>query len=544
LTVKGQILRSASAIALVTVISRICGYLRDQRVALLLGTSPAADSFVLAFRIPNLIRRMTGEGSLGASFIPVFTGYLRNKPRKEAWDFAQKAFWDLAVLLAVFAFLGVVFSRQVIYLYTLVGSDRSRWELAVFLNRIIFPAVFFIGLAALAAAILNSFRVFALPASTSIFLNLTFILFSLGIVYRPIMRMSPETFRTPAVALAIGFLLGAIIQLAIHIPALRHQGMHFPISLSVADPGVRKVSRLMGPAFFGMSVYQINQYVDTVFSASSRMPSGSVTSLYVADRVMQLVLGTYAIAVSTALLPTMSQQAAEGKFDEMKHTFAFSLRVVSFVAIPAAVGLILLRHPIIQILFQHGAFVSESTALTARALFYYSLGLPAFAAIKLITPMYYSTHDTMTPARIGACSLALNIVLNLIFLFLFFQYFSNGSPALASSIAAYFNFIALFLIFRRRYGMLGSRGLITSIGKMAVCAVAMAAACSAALKYFSFAMIHQLLYQAGMLAAMILGATAIYFGLAWLLRCEELSEFLLLLRRADRTGLPASGADA
>ena len=544
MTVKGQILRSASAIALVTVISRICGYLRDQRAALLLGTSPAADSFVLAFRIPNLIRRMTSEGSLGASFIPVFTGYLRDRPRRDAWAFAQKVFWDLAILLAIFALLGAIFSRQVIYIYTMLGVDHSRWELAVVLNRIIFPAVFFIGMAAVAAAILNSFRVFALPASTSIFLNLIFILFSLSVIYRPILRLTPEAFRTPAVALAMGFLLGAIVQLAMLIPSLRRRGMRFPVTLSVSDPGVQKVARLMGPAFFGMSVYQINQYVDTIFSASSRMPTGSVTSLYVADRIMQLVLGTYAISVSTALLPTMSHQAAEGKFDEMKHTFGFSLRIVSFVAIPAAVGLILLRHPIVQVLFQHGAFVSESTALTARALFYYSLGLPAFAAIKLITPMYYSTHDTMTPARIGAYSLVLNVALNLIFLFLFFRYFSNGSPALASSVAAYFNFVALFMVFRKRYGALGARGLLASIGKMSLCAAAMAAACVGALKFSNFATAHHLVYQAALLAAMILGSVGIYFGLAWLLRCEELSEFLLLLRSAEPTGLPAAGVDA
>ena len=544
MTVKGQILRSASAIALVTVISRICGYLRDQRVALLLGTSPAADSFVLAFSIPNLIRRMTGEGSLAASFIPVFSSYLRNKSGREAWAFARKVFWDLVVLLALLTLLGVIFSRQVIYIYTIFGADRSRWEMAVFLNRIIFPAVFFIGLGALASAILNCFRVFALPAATPIFLNLAFILFSLGVIYRPIMRVMPEPYRSPAVSLAIGFLIGAVVQLAILVPALANRGMSFQFSLSATDPGIQKVARMMGPAFFGMSVYQINQYVDRIFSASSLMPTGSVTSLYLADRVMQLVLGTYAIAVSTALLPAMSHQVAEGKFEEMKQTFGFSLRIVSFVAIPAAVGLILLRHPIIQVLFQHGAFVPESTALTARALFYYSLGLPAFAAIKLITPMYYSTQDTMTPARIGAYSLILNIALNTIFLFLMFRYFSNGSPALASSIAAYFNFVALFVIFRRRYGRLGARGLIASIAKMALCATAMAAACLVAARFSEFGGAHHLPYQIGLLAAMIFGSTGIYFGLAWLLRCEELSEFLLLLRQVDRTQVSASGAGA
>jgi putative peptidoglycan lipid II flippase len=198
-------------------------------------------------------------------------------------------------------------------------------------------------------------------------------------------------------------------------------------------------------------------------------------SLYVADRVMQLVLGSYAIAMSTAILPTMSHQLAAGKLDEMKHTFGFALRIVSFITIPAAVGLVLLRSPIILVLFQHGRFVAESTALTANALLYYSLGLPAFAAIKLITPMYYSAQDTATPARVGAYALGVNVVLNAAFLLFAFRYLSNGSPALASSLAAYFDFALLFFFFRKRYGSLGFRGVAASLGKMGLCAVAMAA---------------------------------------------------------------------
>ena len=178
MTIKGQILRSASVITLVTLISRICGYLRDQRVALLLGTSPAADSFVLAFRVPALIRRMTAEGSLAASFIPIFTGYLRNQTREDAWDFAQKIFWDMAVVLGVLVVLGVVFSRQIIGVFTIFSGNPGHWDLAVALNRVIFPSIFFLGLAAVASAILNSFHVFAIPAATSIFFNLSFIAFS------------------------------------------------------------------------------------------------------------------------------------------------------------------------------------------------------------------------------------------------------------------------------------------------------------------------------------------------------------------------------
>jgi putative peptidoglycan lipid II flippase len=369
------------------------------------------------------------------------------------------------------------------------------------------------------------------------------IVFSFGVLYRPILRWAPPAYQTPAVALGLGILVGGAVQLAIQIPALVRLGMPMGISLSLSDPGVRKVGGMLGPSLFGMSVYQINILVDTIFATSPRMPAGSVTSLYIADRVMQLVLGSYAIAMSTALLPTMSLQAASGQFAEMKQTFGFSLRIVSFIAIPAAVGLVLLRQPIIQVLFQHGRFGSESTALTARALFFYSLGLPAFAAIKLITPMYYSTHNTMTPARVGAWALAMNIALNSVFLLFFFTQLSNGSPALASAITAYFNFGLLFILFRKQYGRLGTRQLVPSLGKMTACAVAMAAVAYEGLQLWRTAAIQHLLAQAGALALVILISVAAYMALAWLLKCEELPELLLLFRRADRAAVPALGTE-
>jgi len=396
LTVKGQLLKSASVIALITVISRICGYLRDQRVALLLGTSPAADSLVLVFGIPNLIRRLTGEGALGAAFIPVFTGYLKDKPRSEAWALTQRVFWDMAVVLGGIAALGVVFSRQLVHLYTLASHNPAQWDLAVYLNRIVIPAMFFLALAGIASAVLHTFQKFALPAALPIIFNLVMILFSFGVVYRPIMRLAPEKFQTPAVAIACAFLLGGIIQFAMQLPSMGRLGMKFRPELSIADPGVRKVGALMGPAVFGVGIYQINFFVDKIFSTSSRMPTGSVMSLYVAERVMQLALGVFAVAMSTAILPTMSQQAAAKDFGEMKRTFGYSLRIVSFIAIPAAVGLILLRQPIVQVLFQHGKFVAESTALTARALFYYSLGLPAFALLWIVRTAPVFTSVALT----------------------------------------------------------------------------------------------------------------------------------------------------
>ena len=533
MTEKGKILKSASVIALATVISRICGYLRDQRVALLLGTSPAADSFILAFRIPNMIRRMTGEGALGASFIPVFTGYLRGRLRTETWQFAQRVFWDVAVILTVIAALGCVFSRQIVGSLTVLGVGHVRWDLAIYLNRIIFPCVFFLGLAALAGAILNSFHRFGLPASTSILFNVVFIAFSFGVVYRPIMKWAPPAYRTPAVALAVGIVLGAALQLVMQLPALAKLGMRFRPDVNFADAGVKKVGKLMVPVFFGMGVFQVNFFVDTIFAASSRMPEGSISSLYIADRLMELVLGSYAIALSTALLPTMSHQVAEGKHDEMKQTFGFALRVVSFITIPAAIGLILLRVPITQVLFEHGEFMARSTSLTAHALLFYSLGLPAFAAIKLITPMYYSTQDTLTPTRVGVYSLVLHVALNFVLLFGFGRYLWNASPALASSLAAYFNFAALFIVFRGRYGRLGGSAIFNSLGKMALCAVAMSAVCFAAVRYSHLASLQHFLAKAAWLTGIIAVSVGIYFGLAWVLRCEELPELFLLLRRAE-----------
>jgi putative peptidoglycan lipid II flippase len=476
---------------------------------------------------------MASEGSFGAAFIPVFSGYLRTEPRPQAWQFAQKVFWDMAVVLGGMATLGVIFSRQVISIFTVFGGSPEQWGLAIYLNRIICPAVFFMGLAAVASAILNSFHEFALPAASPVLYNLVFILFSLSFVYRPVLRWFPPAYRTPAVALAVGILVAGLAQLLLQVPRLGRLGMTFRPSISISDPGVRKVGMLMAPSAFGMGVYQINLFIDTIFATSSRMPSGSVTSLYVADRVMQLVLGSYAIALSTVLLPTMSHQAASGKLDEMKHTFGFSLRIVSFITIPAAVGLVLLRRPIIQVLFQHGKFAASSTALTAHALFFYSLGLPAYAAIRLITAMYYSNKDTMTPARVGAYALGMNILLNACFLLFLFRYLANGSPALASSLTAYFNFFLLFAIFRKRYGALGARGVAVSIAKMAICAVAMAGAVYGALLFVDFQTIPHILSQAALLASLIAGSTAIYFGLAWILRCEELAEFFLLLRRSE-----------
>jgi putative peptidoglycan lipid II flippase len=514
-THKRQILKSASIISIITVVSRILGYVRDQRLTLLLGTTGLADAFVLAYRIPNVFRRLIGEGSMTAAFIPVFTDHMRNRSREETWEFANRLFWTFCVILSGLTVLGVIFSPLFVRFFSMFGKNQVQFE-AIYLNRLMFPYILFIGMAAMAMAILNCFHIFGPPAATPILLNISFIVFSVTAVWKH--------FSSPAAALAVGVLVGGIFQFFWQVPQLVKRGMNFKFMVSFSDPGVRRVARLMIPGFLGMGIAQINLLVDTIFANAKIMPEGSLVSLYVADRVTELVLGGYAIAVATAILPMMSHQAAAGDHEGMKKTFLFALRIVSFITIPAAVGLVILREPIVQVLFQHGRFVAESTRLTARALLYYSLGLPAFAAVKLIVPAFYSTQDTRTPVRVAVLAMLANVLLNVIFLFYFFAKLKNGGPALASALAGYFNVFVLFVVFRLRFGRLGTRDVAASLGKIVACAGVMGVVCWGTLKYSRFDSIEHFGPRLLVFIGLIASATLTYLGLAWAFRCDEISE--------------------
>jgi len=535
LTEKKQILKSASIITLVTMVSRTLGYVRDQRITFLLGTSLAANSFVLAYRIPNLFRRLVGEGSMTSSFIPVFTKYMREKTREEVWEFANRLFWTLAFLVAIITVMGMVFSPAVIHTFTFSSGNSVSYEQAITLNRIIFPYLFFVALAALAMGILNCFNMFGLPAATSVFLNFSIILFSIGAVWR--------YFKDPAVSLAVGVLVGGALQFLIQVPALVRKGMKFKFGLSFVHPGIRDVARLMLPRFFGIGIGQINFFVDTYFATAARMPQGSLAALYVADRVMELVLGGYAIAVATAILPMMSHQAAAKDFEGLKKTLTFAVRIVAFITVPAAIGLVILREPIIRVLFQHGQFVAESTRLTARALLYYALGLPALASVKLIVPAFYSANDTKTPVIVASISLVMNIILNIVFLDFFFKRVQNGGPALATAIACYFDFFALFIVFRLRYGALGTIQIFRSFGKIALCSGIMGVACWFGARYTEFTIHSAFFVQLLVFGAMISSATILYLAMAWIFKCHEMEEvYGIALRNRPAAGEGFSGS--
>jgi putative peptidoglycan lipid II flippase len=514
---KKQILKSASIISLVTIASRILGYVRDQRITLLLGTTLSADSFVLAYRIPNLFRRLVGDGTFSATFIPVFTTYMRERSSQELWFFANRFFWTVALVLAVVVIAGVIFSPHVIHTFTSPEDKVAGWDDAITLNRIIFPYLFFLGLAAIGIGILNSFHNFALPSATSVLLNVVIIVFSTSIVLR--------YFATPATSLAVGVLVGGAIQFLMLVPQLVRRGMRFDFGISFTHPAIRDVARVLFPRFFGLGISQINFFVDTYFANSVRMPRGSLTALYVADRVMELMLGGYAIAVATAILPIMSHQAAANNYEGLKKTLTFAVRIVAYITVPAAIGLMTLREPIIRMLFQHGQFVAESTRLTARPLLYYAIGLPALACVKLIVPAFYSAKDTKTPVIVALISFFLNLFLNILFLqYLFYKRFQNGGPALATAIATLFDFCILFAVFRLRYGPLGSFAILRSLGKILLCSVIMGAGCLVANHYVSYTLNYAFFAQLMIFIAIITTATLVYIGLTWVFKCPEIEE--------------------
>jgi putative peptidoglycan lipid II flippase len=327
----------------------------------------------------------------------------------------------------------------------------------------------------------------------------------------------------------VGVVLGGVLQLAVQVPPLLRSGWPIHLKLDFSHPGVQRVTKLLVPVIFGVGVVQVNMLVDSQFA--SYLKEGSVTSLYIASRVMELALGSYAVAVSTVILPLLSRQAAARRMDEMKGTLNFATRVVLFITFPATAGLMLLRHQIIEVLFQHGDFDAASTALTAWALLFFAPGLSAIAMVKVIVPAFYALQDTRTPVQVAFIAMFLNIGLN----FLFIRPLENGGPALATTAAALFNSLALLIIFRRRHGSFGIRNIVHSAAKFVIA--------SAALAVVSYVVIGWPGLYAGPMAqkVAVLGLTiamgiGTYFGTAYLLRSRELGE-LREVRRSEQPGV-------
>ncbi|MFQ5597298.1 MAG: murein biosynthesis integral membrane protein MurJ [Nitrospiria bacterium] len=436
--VEKGIAASAGIVGLGTLVSRVLGFIRDMLLAGIFGASFTADAFYVAFRIPNLLRELFAEGSMSAAFVPVFTEYLTNKGKDEARQLARATFTAILCIVSAVVTLGMAFSPHIVSIIA-PGflNDLEKFQLTATLTRVMFPFLLFISLSALAMGMLNSTRHFATPAFSSAVYNIVNISMIAGLA--PFLQ-------TPVLAASLGVVLGGLAQFLMQVPALKKEGLAFSPKKPTwpVHPGVVKMGRLILPTILGLSVTQVNLLINTFLA--SFLPLGSVSYLYFGMRLIHFPLGIFAVALSTALLPTLSLQAAKGDFTALGRSFSFSLRMVFFITFPALFGLILFRVPIVHLLFEHGQFDRTATLGTADAVLFYALGLWAFAGIRVVVPVFYALQDTKTPVKIALIAMILNIVLNIVLMFPL----QHRGLALATSLSATFNFLSLLWILRKR----------------------------------------------------------------------------------------------
>ncbi len=444
-----RVIKAAGVVGAATLVSRILGFFRDAVIAWFLGAGFSSDAFIAAFRIPNLMRRLFAEGSLSSAFIPVFTEYLVQRGQAEAFCLARSAFRLLSVVLIIVTVVGMGLSPWIVRIVA-PGFAAEKLSLTVSLTRLMFPYLFFVGLVALCMGILNVLGHFAAPAFAPALLNLAIIG---GVLF-----ISPAL-DTPVFGLAFGVLIGGLLQLVLQLPVLTHKGFYFWQKAKLVHAGLKRVGTLLPPIILGGAVYQINIVVGTLLG--SLLPEGSVTYLYFADRLVQFPLGIFAMAAATAVLPSLSRQAATRKFDDLRSTFAQALKLVFFISIPAMVGLILLREPVVALLFQRGEFDAAATQLTAQALLYYALGLGAFSAVKIVTATFFALQDTRTPVLTAIVSIMANIILGIVLM----KPLAHGGLALATSLASMLNLVLLVHALRAKLGALGWRSIARSACK-------------------------------------------------------------------------------
>ncbi|CUS39282.1 murein biosynthesis integral membrane protein MurJ [Candidatus Nitrospira nitrificans] len=502
-----SVVKAAGMIGVATFSSRILGFIRDMVLAKLFGATPAADAFFVAYRIPNLLRELFAEGSMSAAFIPVFTEYHTLKSKQDAWELASAVFTTLLTIVIGITMLGTLGAAGIVWLLAPgFHDDPARLEMTTLLTRIMFPYLIFISLAALAMGILNSLRAFAAPAFSPVFFNLFIIGCSLFLA---------PTMREPILGVAIGVVAGGAAQFAMQLPGLKLRGMLFGFTFNPGHPGVRKIGRLMIPSLLGLSVTQINITVSTILGSFF---AGGPTYLFYGMRLIQFPLGIFGVALATAILPTLSAQAARGALDELRTTLGFGLRMILFIILPAMAGLILLRTPIVHLFFEHGTFTAHDTAETAFAVLCYSLGLWAFGGVRIIVSAFYSLKDTTTPA----VSAAIAVVANILFSLALMSRLGAAGLALATALAAMVNGGILVVVLNRRLGGIEWKSVIRSAGRVLVACVPIVVACWWVAEARIWNHPAEWVAKSALLFAAIGLSVGGYLGVHALLRSEEL----------------------
>jgi len=461
---KIRLARSASVVGAATLASRILGLVREIVILKMFGRH-LTDAFYAAFRLPNTLRYLMGEGALSAAFIPVFSGYLRNRSRREAWELATAVTLVLAIISSCIVILAIVFAPWVVSLL-LWGfkHDPQKFALTISLTRWMFPYLIFVSLVALCMGTLNSLGHFAMPSLAQAAFNLTVILSAIFLAPRWGASGQERIF-----AVALGVLLGGVVQLGMQIPVLRRKGFRLVVGRVWSHPELRRIVRLIIPALAGLAVYHVNLVVDNLFA--SFLPEGSITYLFAANRLIQFPIGTFAIGISTVAFPLMAGYAVAGDMARLKEALNYALRLAFFITIPAGAGLIVLGRPIIQLLYERGEFLLDrSTDPTYWAVLFYALGVFAIGGVSVVVRCYYSLEDTRIPVRIAAIAVLANIILD----YLLMGPLRHGGLALATSIAQTINLGLLLWFLRQKIGRLGLRKVGVSLTKIVLSTAIMA----------------------------------------------------------------------
>lgn len=456
-----KIIKYAGSVSAGTTISRVFGYIRDMLVAYMFGAGMFADAFYAAFRIPNLIRRMLGEGSFSAAFIPVFSEYLHTKTKSETQKLINVVFTLLFLTLLVITILGMFFSpllvKIIAYGFT---SDPEKLQLTIELTRLMFPFLLFICLAAMLLALLNTLSSFFIPAIAPANLSFAEIIYILALA--PLLSPGNQI-----KGLAISVIFGGLGHFLMQYPTLRNLGWKLSFDFHFNHPGIKKIIFLMIPSIIGISVDQINTFVDTI--CASFLGNGAITALYYSNRLMQLPLAIFGLAMATVSLPMMSKSVATKNIEELKETLNFSIRISVIALLPATIGLMAIGLPIIQVLFERGKFDNFASLLTNTALFYYVLGLPAFAITKIFANTFFSFQDTKTPVKIAFIVMIIHVILCVALM----KPLGVGGLALATSLCAYMNVFMLFYKLKKKIGKIGARKIVVSSIKALIASILM-----------------------------------------------------------------------
>ncbi len=512
-----RLARTAGVMMILIFISRVLGFVRLRAASEVFGRTAETDAFNAAFVIPDLMYFLLVAGALSSAFIPVFTGYLAKNEEKEGWVVASTFLTATGIALVGLTILGVIFTPVLAPLvaYQFTGEQRL---LLIHLMRVMFPAVFFTALSGLTAGVLNSYNHFAIPVIGPIFYNIFIILGAY--------LLGP---RLGITGMAIGTIVGAMANFGLQLAALLLQTKYYRPTLRLSHPGMQRIIHLMLPAIIGLSITQLNQIITQ--NLASGLAQGSITALQLANRLMQFPLGIFAMGISQVYFPTMTRQVAQGEMDQFRNTFSRGLRAILFITIPSAVGLVVLRVPLVRFLFQAGEFTNSDTQATAYALLFYSLGLVAQSGIQILTRIFYSLQDTRTPVKVGIASVALNASLSIWLLRT--TNLAHGALALAYSAAAVMNFLLYLGLLKYRLGKIDGRKLVLTIGKSSAASAFMAVgviwANTLVSPYLPTEAALGRMLEVGILAGL---GVLLYGGAAYLLRMEEAQETLgIFLRR-------------